>query len=267
MLSLLGLCAIAASACSFAGLELQNYAYYGESPTPDGGRLRPVNVREVFNFSVGGDSVGGAEGEFRIDTVRYKGERIWLVTRAAEDATGEATLDSIWMDRYDLRTIRTVRRNSEGTTTMEFNRRQVRTDRVTPDGKRRSWRGMHTAEPYSLVGIELVFGVLPLRLRATGAFPVVSGMGDILEWLSYEVVDVSQEARPVTGGVIFRPVWLVEATLGRERINFWIDPDDRAVIRRSLQGPNDTLMLVMRTGNVPRVEALPVAPLAAEPLT
>ncbi|HRP07115.1 MAG TPA: hypothetical protein PLL69_01380 [Gemmatimonadales bacterium] len=210
--------------------------------------------------------MGASEGEFRIDTVRYRGERIWLVTRNATDVDRLPVIDSIWMDRYTLRTIRSVQRNRDGVTTMEFNRRQVRTERIMPDGRRRTWRGLHDAEPYALAGIELAFGVLPLRLRATGAFPVVSGMGDQLQWLSYEVVDVTQEPRPATGGMVFRPVWLVEATLGRQRINFWIDPDERAVIRRSIQGANETRTLVMRSGNVPRVESLPVVPLAAEQL-
>lgn len=210
--------------------------------------------------------MGGAEGDFRIDTVSYGGERVWVVTRIAAAADGTPVLDSVWMDRWTLRTIRSVQRNSDGVTTMVFNRRQVRTERVTPDGRKRGWRGMHDAEPYALVGIELAFGVLPLRVRATGAFPVVFGMGDQLSWLSYEVVDVTQEPRTVTGGVIFRPVYQIQASLGRERINFWVDPEDRAVIRRSLQGPDDTRTLVLRTGNVPRVEQLPVVPLATEQL-
>jgi hypothetical protein len=144
------------------------------TPTPDGSRLRVINVTERVTRASGGDTVEVAEGEFRIDTVRMNGERNWLATRKSVDERGFPVLDSIWMDRYTLRTIRSVQRGRNGVTELEFNRRAVRSRRVTADGKREGWRGMHQSEPYGLLGIEIVLGAMPLRLGFSGTLPVAS---------------------------------------------------------------------------------------------
>jgi hypothetical protein len=250
--------------CSAAGLELENYAFYGMTPTPDGSRLRMINVTERVSRTTNGDTVQVAEGEFRIDTVRVNGERHWLASRKSVDVRGLPVLDSIWMDRYTLRTLRSVTRDQSGVTELEYNRRAIRSRRVTPDGKREGWRGMHQAEPYGLLGIEIVLGAMPLRLGFSGTLPVASGMGDREQDLRFQVVDHTQEPRHVAGGVTFRSVWLVQAHLGRETLHFWVDPEERAVVRRTVPGPNETHMVFARGPAVPRVNTFPVEPLVRE---
>jgi len=245
-------------ACSAARLELQNYAFYGESPTPDGARLSPVNVTERLTRTVGNDTLALTEGEFRIDTLRDGPRRIWLVTRTSADLEGRPVIDSVWMDRYSLRTIRSVQHSSEGRTELEFNRRAIRSVRVTPDGRRQTWRGMHDAEAYGLLGIEIVLGALPMRLGAAGALPVVDGRGDRMRWLSFEVVERTTEMRQLGGSVVARPVWLVQARLDGASLHFWVDTEERTVVRRSLPGPSNTRMMVMRGPSVPRVQLMPV---------
>lgn len=234
------------------------------TPTPDGSRLRVVNVTERVSRTTNGDTVEVAEGEFRIDTVRMNGERIWLATRKSVDERGLPVLDSIWLDRYTLRTIKSVQRDRNGVTELEFNKRALRSRRITPDGKREGWRGMHQAEPYGLLGIEIVLGAMPLRLGFAGTLPVASGLGEQEQELRFEVVDHTQEPRHVAGGVTYRAVWLVQARLGRETLHFWVDPEERAVVRRTMPGPDDTHMVIARGPTVPRINTFPVEPLARE---
>ena len=223
-----------------------------------------MNVLERVSRATDGDTVVVAEGEFRIDTARAGTERIWIVTRRSVDELGEPVLDSIWMDRYTLRTLRSVQRNRQGVTQIEYNRRSVRSLRVTPEGRRQQWRGLLDAEPYGLLGIEIVLGALPLRLGAGGSLPVVGGRADRLQWLHFEVVDHTLEPRQVAGGVLFQPVWLLQASLGNQLLHFWVDPEERAVVRRNLPGPDNTRMVVARGPKVPRVNAFPVEPLARD---
>ena len=260
----LSLACLVGLGCSAAGLELANYAFYGMTPTPDGSRLRMVNVTERVSRTTGADTIAVAEGEFRIDTVRMNGERNWLATRRSVDELGLPVLDSIWMDRYTLRTFRSVQRDRRGVTEMDYNRRVIRSSRIRPDGKRESWRGMHMAEPYGLLGIEIVLGAMPLRLGFAGTLPVASGLGDVEQHLRFQVVDDVQERSPVRGGVSFRSVWLVQAHLGSETLHFWVDPEERAVVRRTIPGPDATRLVVARGPTVPRINTFPVEPLVRD---
>lgn len=250
--------AVLVAGCSAAGLELQNYGFFGANPTPDGGRLKPINVVERVQRPGDSDTVNVLEGEFRLDTARIKGERIWLVTRHTVDALGKPVLDSIWMDRYSLKTIRSVRHDSDGVTRLAFDRRSVRGERVTPDGRRRTWRGLHTAEPYGLAGIEVVLGAMPMREGAGGSLPVVEGLGDRMEWLHFQVMEQTQQPRSIRGGIVFEPVWVVQARLGSRTLHYWVDPEQRAVIKRTAVRPDGERLLVMRGPSLIRVELAPV---------
>lgn len=249
---------LAATACSVARLELQNYAFYGAAPEPDGARLRPLNATERFTRTADGDTLAVAEGEFRIDSTRQADRRIWLVTRTSQDVEGRPLVDSIWMDRYTLRTIRSVQHSAEGRTELEYNRRSVRSERITPDGRRQTWRGLHDAAPYGLLGIEIVIGALPMRLGSVGGLPVVDGRGDRLRWLEFEIVEQTTEMRRMTGGTLPRPVWLIQGRLDGQTLHFWVDQEERVVTRRSVPGPDNTRLLVMRGPPVPRVQVAPV---------
>lgn len=44
---------------------------------------------------------------------------------------------------------------------------------------------------------------------------------------------------------------------------FWVDAEEKAVTRRAIPGPDDTRMMVMRGGRVPRVRLYEVEPLGA----
>jgi len=247
--------------CSVAGLELQNYSFYGAIPQPDGARIRPIDVVEKVSWTAGNDTLAKYEGEFRIDTVRMNGERNWLISRTMLDNEGRTVIDSAWLERYSLRTIRSVRHDHNGRTELEFNRRHIRSRRVTPDGRTTGWRGLHDASPYGLIGIEVVLGALPMRMGGGGSIAVVDGLGDRLQWLHFQVIDQAQEPRTVGGAVSFKPLWLVEGRMDDKMLYFWVDAEEKAVTRRTLPGPNDTRMLVMRGGRVPRVRLYEVEPI------
>lgn len=247
--------------CSAAGLELQNYSFYGAIPQPDGARVRPLDVVEMVSWTAGADTVTKYEGEFRIDTVRMSGERNWLLSRVLVDNEGRSVVDSAWLDRYTLRTLKSVRHDHNGRTVLEYNRRSVRAHRTTPSGREQSWRGLHDAAPFGLIGIDVVLSALPMRMGAGGSIAVVSEMGDRLQWLNFQVVDQTQEPRTVAGAVSFRPVWLIEGRMDDKTHYFWVDAEERSVVRRAIPGPDETRMMVMRGGRIPRVNLFPVEPI------
>jgi hypothetical protein len=242
-------------------MELENYAFYGSNPTPDGRRLTPFTVVERVQRIEGTDTIDVREAEFQMDTVRIDGERVWLGSRRFQDAEGSSVLDSVWLERWTLRTIKSVRRDRAGVTTLTFNRREVRSVRITPEGKRQTWKGLHAAETYSMVGIDLVLGALPLREGAAGALPVVSGRGQEMQWLRYRVVERRPEARTVTGGFLFKPIYVVEVTLAGVMTRYWIDGEAKSVIRHQLARADGPPLLVSRGAPVPRMRVFPVEPL------
>jgi hypothetical protein len=242
-------------------LELENYAFYGSNPTPDGRRLEPFNVVERVQRIEGSDTVEVREAEFQVDTVRIDGERVWVASRRYRDASGTQIVDSVWMERWTLHTLKSVRRDAAGVTTLEFNRRQVRSVRVTPDGERQSWKGLHEAEPYSMVGIDLVLGALPLREGASGALPVVDGRGRRMDWLRYSVTDRRPEARTVSGGFLFKPVYVVEVSFRGQTVRYWVDGEAKSVLRRQLAMAEGPPLLVVRGSPIPRLRMFPVEPL------
>ncbi len=227
-------------------------------PTPDGGRLKPVNVVEKVTRSATTDTVDVMDGEFRLDTTRIGADRAWLVTRRSIDVLGKPVLDSVWMDRYTLKTIRSVRYDSQGVTRLEIDRRSVRGTRITKDGHRQSWRGLHEQSPYGLAGIDVVLGAMPLRQGSGGALPVVTDLGDRMHFLEYEVKDFTTMPRMVSGGMVFDPVWIVEAHLDGRTLHYWIDPEMRAVVQRTAVAADGEHFLVKRGNAVIRVELAPV---------
>ncbi len=247
--------------CSAAGLELQNYGFFGAIPQPDGARLRPLDVVEKVSWTAGADTLSRFDGEFRIDTVRIDGNRVWLLSRTTQDNQGRTVVDSAWLDRYTLRTIRSIRHDHKGRTEIEINRRSVKSRRTTPNGGEQGWHGLHDAAPYGLIGIEVVMGALPMRMGAGGSIAVVDGLGDRLQWLHYSVVDQTQEPRTVGSAVSFKPVWMVEAMMDGRTLYFWVDAEERAVVRRAIPGPDETRMLVLRGGRIPRINLFPVEPI------
>lgn len=253
-----------ASGCTAVGWELQNYAFYGATPAPDGRRLTPSNVLEQMIQIDGTDSTVVREGEFQVDTVRQGGERIWVATRRMTDSLKRPVLDSVWLDRYELRTLSSFHQDGEGRQYRQsFNRRVVKTEIREPNGKVRRRQVMHQAAPYSRIGIELVVGALKWQRTAKGALPVVSLDGQTMTWLDFEVIGQTTEPRRVPGGVSFEPIWVVRVKLDGEEARWWVDDVAHRVLRRSSPRPDGSQMLVALGRPIPRLALFDVAPLSA----
>jgi hypothetical protein len=248
--------------CSAVGWELQNYAFYGETPRADGRRLKPINVVERIERIEGLDTALVREGEFQVDTMRIKGERLWVATRRSADSLGRPLLDSVWLDRYDLHTLRSWTMDGTGRQTrLKFDRRVVKAEIVDPAGRVRKHSLMHSAAPYGRVGIEVVLGALRWQREAKGALPVVSPDGREMSWLEYEVVDQTSEPRQVAGGMVFSNVWVVQVRLDGVQWRYWIDEVEHAVVRRSLPRPDGSRLVVARGRPVPKLALFAVEPL------
>jgi hypothetical protein len=262
LLSAFVLAALAVSACSAVGWELPNYGFFGFVPKPDARQLAPVTVIENLKLVTATDTTDVHEGEFRIDTTRAQGERIWVITRRSLDTQQRPVLDSVWLDGWSLRTLQTARHGATGVLRQRFDRRAVYSELTGADGRTKRRKTLYEAEPYGLAGIEVVISALPLQEAAGGQLPVVDGLGGDLSWLTYEVLTKTQEARSAVGGMVFRPVWLVEVGLRGAKQRLWIDGMDRSILRRESPLSPTTKQLVVRGQPVPSLQYFPVEPLA-----
>lgn len=254
-----------ASGCTAVGWELQNYAFYGSTPTPDGRRLTPSNVVERVVRVAGSDSLLVSDGEFQIDTVREAGERVWVATRRATDSLKRPVIDSVWFDRYELHTLRAFHQAGDGRQYRQaFNRRVVKTELREPSGKVKRGQVMHEASPYSRIGIELVIGALRWQRNSKGALPVVSLDGREMRWLEFEVVGQTNEPRRTANGLVFQPVWVVLVKLDGQQSRWWIDDEDHTVTKRSSPQPDGSQLVVSLGRSVPKLAVFDVMPLPRE---
>lgn len=260
---MLAFSAFAVSACSAVGWELPNYGFFGFVPRPDARQLAPITVIENVKLVTAADTTEIHEGEFRIDTTRAGGERIWVITRRSLDAAQQPVLDSVWLDGWSLRTLQTSSHRASGVLRQRFDRRAVHSEMTGPDGRTKRRKTLYEAEPYSRIGIEVIIATLPLQPSAGGQLPVVDGFGGDLAWVTYEVLTQTQEARSAVGGLVFRPVWLVEVGLRGVKQRLWIDGMDRSIIRRESAISPTTKQLVVRGQPVPSLQYFPVEPLAS----
>jgi hypothetical protein len=242
---------------------LPNYGFFGFVPKPDPRQLAPITVIENVKVITAADTTEVHEGEFRVDTSRVGGERIFIITRRSLDAQQRPVLDSVWLDGWTLRTLHTASHRATGVLRQRFDRRAVFSELTGADGRTKRRKTLYEAEPYSAVGIEVVISTLPLQEAAGGQLPVVDGLGGDLSWLTYEVLSKLQEARSAVGGIVIRPVWLVEVGLRGEKQRLWIDGMDRSIVRRESVISPTTKMLVVRGQPIPSLQFFPVEPLAA----
>lgn len=227
--------------------------------------MAPLTVLEKVHVVAGGDTTEVAEGEFRVDTARIGGEKVWVVSRRTLDLQQRPVLDSVWFDAWTLRTLSTVRRDAGGVTRQRFDRRAVHAEHVAPDGRTRRRKTLYEAEPYGGVGIELVIATLPLEEGGGGELPVVEGFGADLDRVVYRVLAKQSQARTGAGAMMIRPVWLVEVTSRQGQQRLWIDAIDRGIMRRERVLGDTAKQVVSRGPAIPPLQYFPVEPLATAP--
>ena len=255
------------SACAAVGWTLPNYGFFGFAPQPDARQLAPVTVIEHVKLIVASDTTALHEGEFRIDSTRTGGELVWVISRRTLDAQQRPVADSVWMDGWTLRTLRTASHRADGVLRQRFDRRAVQSEWTLPTGRVKRRKMLYEAEPYGGIGIEVLVATLPLQVAAGGQLPVVDGFDTPMAWLSYEVVAQTQEARSAVGGMVFRPVWLVDIGLRGATQRLWIDGMDRSILRREAVLSPTTRQLVVRGQPVPSLQYFPVEPLTSANVT
>lgn len=253
--------AVAGTGCSTLGFELENYGFYGSIPTPDGKAVRPGTVLERTRVPAAGDTTDLREGELHLDSMKVGGSQVWVMVRSNGGTGTTARLDSIWFDQATLRTLAVSSKVGDETFRQRFDRRAVETERIS-SGRASRRKVLHSAVPYSLRGIEMVIAALPLQTGAGGSLPVVDVDGGEMRWLRYQVVSATLEPRTVTGGTIFRQLFVVRTDLEGKTAMIWVDPEDRAAVRREEYAPDGTKLLVVRGQGVPKVRMFPVEPLA-----
>lgn len=253
------------SACSAVGWELQNYAFYGEVPQGNGRDLQRMSVAEWSYRIEDHDTLSSHQGEFQIDTTRIGGYRYWVMTRSSIDTLGRAVSDSALLDHYTLRTRESWHRGGDGEVTrMRFNKRVVNVERIDPNGRKHRFRMIHTAEPYSKIGIELVLATMKWRLGQKGSLPVVSNDGRSMEWLHYDAIDLISEPRQVAGGMVFESVWVVASKLNGIEGEYWINSKTHEVLRRSTAHKDGSKLLIAMGSTMPKLSGLAIEPLPTE---
>lgn len=249
---------IALGACSAVGFELPNYGFYGFAPRPDGSVLAPVLSTEQMSRADGDTSVI-AEGTVRLDTVPWGRDGAWLLTRKMTIPGGVGTQDSIWFDRWTLRTLATWRRDASGELRMRLNRRSVEIDRIDRNGRSARRRVLLPAEPYAMSGIDLVVATLPLQSGYTGSLPIVlEHRPDEMRWMNFDVTRGEAMVVVTRGVVRFRSTWIVATEIDNVRRKYWVAADDRTVLRREEPGADGSVLRFVRGGKIPRVQLAPV---------
>lgn len=245
--------------CSAVGLELPNYGFYGFAPRPDGARLKQLTVAEKAVSIVGDPPAEFGEAAFQLDTVMVDGQEAWLLTRKR---TGQSVLDradSIWLDRWTLKPIATWGAFSDGQIRQYFNRRSVVTERISNKGRRMRARILLDAEPYAEPGIELVMATMPLSENYNGALPLVlTRRPTELHWLRFRVAQ--KVFMPGENGSL-RGTWVVEGDIDGVLRRYWVDVDDRTVVKWEEPGPDGSTMRWIRGRSMPRLKTFEVEPI------
>lgn len=257
------LCSLAVmlSACSAVGFELPNYGFYGFAPRPDGAILAPALSTERM-IRAEGDTVTLAEGSVELDTVSWGRDQVWLLTRRMPIAGGTTIADSVWFDRWSLKTLATWRRDATGDLRMTINRRAVEIERRGLDGRVARRKVLLPAEPYAMTGIDLIIATLPLQAGYNGSLPIVlEHRPDEMRWMKFDVSRGEAMVSVNRGVVKFRPTWLVTTELDNVKRKYWVAGDDRTVMRREIPGPDGMRVRMVRGGRIPRVQLAPVEPL------
>lgn len=242
--------------CSAIGMELPNYGFYGFAPRPDGAKLRTMLAAEQAEGVVGNPPPVLGEATFTLDTVMVDGKEAWLLTRSRSGKGVTTQVDSAWLDRWSLRPIMTWGSTPKGELRMKYDRRSVSRERFSKGRRQGGGRILLDAEPYAEPGIELVIASMPLKEDFGGSLPIVSPLKpDELSWLRFRVAQ--RAVAPADNGVM-RTVFVVEGDVNGVVRRYWIDADDRSVIKWEEPGPDGTTIRWSRGRAQPRLKVFEV---------
>lgn len=252
----IALVSLSVAGCSAMGLELPNYGFYGFAPRPDGGKLKILTVVEQAQEIVGDPPKVLGEASFDLDTVRVDGNEAWLLTRSRRGESVVDQADSIWLDRWSLKPIRTWGKFQDGQIRQYFNRRSVVTEKLSPKGRRVSSRILLDAEAYAEPGIELAIATMPLAENFNGALPLVlTRQPNEMHWLRFRVAQ--KVFLPGETGAL-RATWVVEGDLDGVLRRYWIDADDRYIVKWEEPGDGGTTVRWIRGRAMPRLRTFSV---------
>ena len=242
--------------CSVMGLELPNYGFYGFAPLPDGGKLKSLTVAEQAMAATGDPEKLIGEASFQLDTVNVGGRQAWLLTRIRSGVGVVQESDSVWLDRWTLKPIASWSKTSEGQIRMSYDRRAIVTERITNKGRRLTGHILLDAEPYAEPGIELVMATMPLSENYEGSLPLVlAHRPDELHWLRFRVAQ--KVFMPGDNGSL-RATWVLEGHVNEVVRRYWVDSDDRAVVKWEEVGPTGETVRWVRGRTQPRLRTFEV---------
>lgn len=244
------------SGCSAMGLELPNYGFFGFAPRPDGAKLKSLTVAERAVTIIGDPPAVLGEASFQLDTVVVGGREAWLLTRTRSGTAVVPQSDSIWLDRWTLKPIATWGAFADGQIRMRFDRRAIQLERITARGRRARQRLLVDAEPYAEPGIELVMASMPLTENYNGSLPLVlTRQPDVLHWLRFRVAQ--RVFLPGDNGSL-RATWVIEGELDDVLRRYWVDSDDRTVVKWEEPGPDGQTVRWLRGRTMPRLRLFEV---------
>lgn len=246
----------ALAACSAIGMELPNYGFYGFAPRPDGGKLRSLTIAERAEEILGDPPQQLGEATFQLDTAMVGGKEAWLLTRTRTGAKVVEQTDSIWLERWTLKPIQTWGKFSDGQIRQTFDRRAVVTEKISPNGRRAKSRILLDAEAYAEPGIELVIATMALMENYDAALPIVlTRRPEELHWLRFRVAQ--KVFLPADNGAM-RQTWVVEGDLDGVLRRYWIDSDDRYIVKWEEPGPDGSTVRWTRGRSMPRLRTFEV---------
>ncbi|MES2304171.1 MAG: hypothetical protein V4558_01615 [Gemmatimonadota bacterium] len=246
----------ALASCSAIGMELPNYGYYGFAPKPDGSKLKSLTIAERAEGIVGDPPKMLGEATFQLDTAMVGTKEAWLLTRTRTSANLAEQTDSIWLERWTLKPIATWGRFADGQIRQTFDRRAVVTEKISLKGRHSKSRLLLDAEAYAEPGIELVMATMPLSENYNGALPLVlTQRPEELHWLRFRVAQ--KVFVPGDNGAL-RQTWVIEGDLDGVLRRYWIDADDRYIVKWEEPAPDGTTVRWTRGRSMPRLKTFQV---------
>jgi len=217
----------AATNCSAFALILLAASLQAQATQPVNGSLLRPGV-DTFTVSYGGQVIG--RGIQVLSEALPAAPAAWKQTYTFQSLDGDASTDTLFMDRLTLRPIREARASSVGRFSIAFQPQEIVSISLAAVGGPVTTRTPLAAPVFSSASLEAVVRSLPLAngMQATVDlfYPLPATTG--ARQLGIRVV--RSEAVATRGGGS-RTAWVVVAGEPGEATTFWVDKADRTLLQ------------------------------------
>lgn len=158
------------------------------------------------------------------------GRRVVRQGYTFENARGDASHDTLWVDAVTLLPVREVRTNSLGRFVVAYGAKEIVTLHTSPAGETDTSRTRVTGQVYASATLELLARSLPLagglEVPVSLHYGAPSGRSVVEATFRVPRADSLRDK----DGTVHR-VWIVTVGAAGEQTTFWVDQEDRRVLQ------------------------------------